>query len=43
MEVLGSELYQVVLGGGFRVVLVVDWKAEMLEFWVDLGDEMGVA
>ena len=40
--VLGSVLVQVVSGGGFRVVWAVEWGAEVLEFWVDLGEEMGV-
>ena len=42
VEVLGSELYQVVLGGGFRVVMVMEWGAGLLELWVDLRVELGV-
>ena len=42
VEVLGSAADLGGVRGGFRVVLVVEWVAEMLEFWVRLGEEMEV-
>ena len=39
---LGSVLVQVELRGGFKGILVVEWGAEVLVLWVDLGTKMEV-
>ena len=38
---MGSGLVRGELGGGFRVVLVAEWRAGKVVVWVRLGTEIG--